>query len=454
MMANLSGDFDLAVLGAGSGGLAAAQQAARLGARVAVFEPSFLGGTCVNLGCVPKKAMWLAAQAADQIELARAFGFTIDGGEFDWPGFVDRREAYIERARSSYERRLSELGIELIPAAAWLGPDRQVHSDLGTVRARHRLIATGTRPSRLHIPGFEFGAVSDDFFALRERPRRVAIVGSGYIAVEMAGLLQALGAEVTVLVRGSCVLGHFDPDIGLALTESMRARGIDVHCGVLVGELQRDEAGGLRVLCQSGAVLDGYDWLLWALGRKPNSDDLGLTEVGVEVDASGHIEVDRLQNTTVPGIYAIGDVTAQPALTPVAIATGRALAQRLFGDDPDRHVDLDFVPTVAFSHPPVAVCGLTEPQARHRHGDAVRVHQSRFRPMREALAGRDEQVWIKLVCVGDEERVVGLHMLGPGVEEILQGFAVAMRLGATRSDFNATIAIHPTSSEEVVLTGR
>ncbi len=445
--------YDLAVLGAGSGGLAAAQRAARLGARVVVFEPGLLGGTCVNLGCVPKKAMWLAAEAAEQAALARDLGLDVSVGDFDWAGYVERREAYIARARASYRKRLTDLGIELIPAAACLAPDQRVLSDGGEVQARHRLIATGTRPQRLHIPGFDLGGVSDDFFALESMPRRIAIVGSGYIAVEMAGLLRGLGAEVSVLVRGSCVLGHFDPDIGLALTEAMRARGIEVHCGVLAGELQREEDGSLTVLCQSGATLSGYDWLLWALGRVPNTEDLRLDEVGVELRADGHVEIDARQNTNVPGIYAIGDVGTQPALTPVAIAAGRALAERLFGTDSEAEVDLDQVPTVAFSHPPVASCGLSEPQARQRHGAAVRVYRSQFRPMREALAGRDDQVLIKLVCVGDDERVVGLHLVGPGVDEMLQGFAVAMTVGATRRDFNRTIAIHPSSSEEIALVG-
>lgn len=446
--------YDLAVLGGGSGGLAAAQRAARHGAKVVVFEPGFLGGTCVNVGCVPKKAMWLAAETAGQIGLARDLGFDVELRGFDWAGYVKRREAYIARARDSYQRKLDDLGIRFIPAAARLEGDRGVTSDAGSVTAEHRLIATGTRPQRLHVPGFDIGGVSDDFFALTALPKRVAIIGSGYIAVEMAGLMHGLGAHVTVLVRGACVLGHFDPDIGQTLTQAMRARGIEVRCGVLVGALERREQDDtVRVLCQNGEIIDGFDWLLWALGRVPNTEDLGLTELGVAQRPDGHVDIDDRQNTSVPGIYAIGDVGTQPALTPVAIAAGRRLADRLFDDEPEAAVDLRHVPTVAFAHPPVASCGLSEPQARHEYGDSVRVYTTRFRPMREALAGREETVFIKLVCCGADERVVGLHMVGPGVDEMLQGFAVAIRLGATKEDFNRTIAIHPTSSEEISLIG-
>jgi glutathione reductase (NADPH) len=268
----------------------------------------------------------------------------------------------------------------------------------------------------------------------------------------MAGLLQALGSQVTVLVRGARVLGHFDPDIGVALTQAMRERGIDVHCQILVGALEEHD-DGIRIHCQNGEVLDGFDWLLWALGRTPNTDGIGLESLGVERTPDGHVVIDAQQNTNIEGVYAIGDVGTQPALTPVAIATGRRLADRLFGGASGAVTCLDLVPTVAFSHPPVASCGLSEPQARHAHGDAVRIYSSRFTPMRYALAGREDKVLIKLVCVGDDERVVGLHMVGPGVDEMMQGFAVAMRMGATRRHFNETIAIHPTASEEIALLG-
>lgn len=445
--------FDLAVLGGGSGGLAAAQQAARLGAKVAMFEPGRLGGTCVHVGCVPKKAMWLAADLAHQIELARGFGFDVSAGALDWPAFVARRQAYIDRAENGYRQRLADLGIRVIPERAWLDTDGRVCSRAVQLHARHRLIATGGRPARLDLPGFALGAVSDDVFGLTALPRRIAIVGGGYIAVEMAGLLHGLGAEVSVLVRGDLVLGHFDSELSEVLTESMRTQGITVHARTEVLALERTGDGTLCIQASNGQRLRA-DWLLWALGRTPNSDGIGLETLGVATDQRGHVVIDAGQATSVPGVYAVGDVGTQPALTPVAIAAGRRLAERLFGDGSAPPLDESLVPTVVFAQPPVGTCGLTEAQARERYGETVRVHHAQFRPMREALADRSQVMFIKLVCVGQDERVVGLHLFGPNADEILQGFAVAMRLGARRRDFNDTVAIHPTSAEEVVLAGR
>lgn len=455
MTAAIQRQFDLAVLGGGSGGLAAAQQAARHGARVALFEPSLLGGTCVNHGCVPKKAMWLAAQAGEGLALAADMGFGLERGPLHWPGFVARREAYIQRARAAYRQRLADLGIELIPHAARLGADGSVLSRGGQVQARHRLLATGGRPRRLDLPGFALGGVSDDVFGLQRLPRRIAVVGGGYIGVEMASLLHGLGAKVTLFARDRQLLSAFDPALAGAVAAGMRRRGIDVRLDTRVQALDYGEDDRLRVLCAGGQAVSGFDWLLWAVGRVPNSDGLDLERCGVQCDERGRIIVDGRQDTNVPGIHAVGDVCTQPALTPVAIAAGRQLADRLFGGRPDAGIDLAHVPTVIFSLPPAASCGLSEDAARQRHGDEhVRVHQVRFRPMREALAGRDEQVLVKLVCLEPDERVVGLHLAGPGVDEMLQGFAVAMNLGATRHDFNRTIAIHPSSAEEIILAGR
>lgn len=445
-------DCDLAVIGGGSGGLALAQRAAGHGARVVLYEPGRLGGTCVHLGCVPKKAMWLAAQAADQLPLAAALGFRVDAGGLDWPAFLARRRAYVERAESGYARRLAELGVTVVAERARLLPGRRVVSASGARSAAHLAIATGGRPRRLAVPGFDLGHVSDEVFALERPPRRVVVVGGGYVAVEMASLLAGLGSEVELLVRGARLLDGFDEGIGEALATAMRARGVVVSTGVEVTAVELAADGTRSLACAGGGGRAGVDWLLWAVGRVPNSEDLGLAEIGLATTASGHIAVDARQQTGVDGVYALGDVGDQPALTPVAVAAGRRLADRLFGGMPEACFDPAQVPTVVFALPPVASCGLSEAQARERHGDAaVSIHATRFRPMREALAGRDEPVWIKLVCVGPEQRVVGLHLVGPGVDEILQGFAVAMRLGATRADFNATVAIHPGSAEEVVL---
>ena len=395
----------------------------------------------------------LAADLARQVELARGFGFDVTAGALDWPAFLARRQAYIDRAENSYRQRLADLGIRRVAERARLTADGCVVSDSVQVRATHRLIATGGRPARLDLPGFDLGVVSDGVFDLTALPRRIAIVGGGYIAVEMAGLLHGLGAAVTVLVRGPHLLGGFDVELADALAESMRAQGIVIHTRAEATGVQRGDEGTLTVQCAGGIAVDA-DWLLWAVGRVPNSQDIGLAEVGVDTDARGHVIIDTRQATNVPGIHAVGDVGTQPALTPVAIAAGRRLADRLFGDAAAPDLDMSNIPTVVFAQPPVGTCGLTEAQARESWGETVRVHHARFRPMREALAGQSQSMFIKLVCVGDDERVVGLHMHGPGADEILQGFAVAMRLGARRQDFNDTIAIHPTSAEEVVLAGR
>lgn len=448
----MADDCDLAVIGGGSGGLALAQRAAAHGARVLLYEPGRLGGTCVHLGCVPKKAMWLAAQAGDQLRIAAQLGFAVDAGGLDWPAFVARRQAYVERAEAGYRQRLAALGIEIVPERARLVPGGRVRSDSGMRSARQIAIATGSRPRRLPLPGFGLGRVSDDVFALDRSPRRVVVVGGGYVAVEMACLLAALGSEVELLVRGARLLEDFDEGIGEALEAAMRRRGIAVSTGVEVVGVTEAADGTRTLSCAGVQRRAGIDWLLWAVGRVPNSEDLGLADIGLATTASGHIAVDARQCTGVAGVHALGDVGTQPALTPVAVAAGRHLADRLFGGQPEACFDPAQVPTVVFALPPVASCGLSEAQARARHGDgAVAVHGTRFQPMREALAGRDEPVWIKLVCVGAEQRVVGLHLVGPGVDEILQGFAVAMALGATRADFQATVAIHPGSAEEVVL---
>lgn len=445
--------FDLAVIGAGSGGLALAQAAARLGARVVLFESGLVGGTCVHVGCVPKKAMWLAADAAGQVAMARELGFQVEIGGFDWSGYVQRRQAYIDRASAGYQQRLQELGITVVAERARLAVDGGVVSATRRVRADHRVVATGSHGHRPALPGAELGALSDDFFALPALPRRIAIVGAGYIGVEFAGIARALGAEVDVLIRGGEVLEHFDPDLRGELAGAMTDQGIRLHRDAPAHALERMADGRLRLHHGEGRQLDGIDWLLWATGRRGNSADLGLEALGVACDARGHVLIDDAQNTGVAGIYALGDVGTQAALTPVAIAAGRRLAQRLFGADDTPALDPDCVPTVVFAQPPVASCGLSEPEARQRHGEAVRIYRARFRPMREALAARSRQVFIKLVCVGADERIVGLHLAGPGVDEMLQGFAVAMAMGATRADFNRTLAIHPSASEEIVLIG-
>lgn len=446
----MSEAFDLVVVGAGSGGIAGAIRAARHGAKVAVCDPGALGGTCVNVGCVPKKAMWLAAELAEAQLLAAEVGFAMTPGALDWGAFVARRERYITNIHASYRRRFDELGITLIPSRATLLDAVTVRAGDHTLRAPRVLLATGAHPRRPEVSGQSLGCDSNGFFALRAAPRRVAIIGGGYIAVELAGVLRALGAEVVLFVRGERLLHAFDADLADALLAAMRRRGVEVILRHELDDVRRD-ADGLEVHCQSGERVGGFDQVLWAIGRAPNTAGLGLEAAGVALDAAGFVKVDAWQETTAPGVFAVGDVTAAPALTPVAIAASRRLMDRLFAGLADARMDYDDIATVVFSHPPIGSVGLSEARAREVHGDAVKVYRTRFRPMLNALAGRDEQTFMKLVCVGPDERVAGVHLLGAAADEILQGFAVAVKLGARKADFDRTVAIHPTSAEELVL---
>ena len=439
---------DLIVLGGGSGGLATAIRAARHGARVVLMEPHELGGTCVNVGCVPKKAMWYAAEVAGNQQLARDYGFDAQPGSLDWQHFIGLRNNYIDRIHQSYERRLQEAGIRVLRERGVVVAGDCVEAGDHRLQARHIVIASGARPRSLDLPGFELGMVSDGFFDLRECPRRVAIVGGGYIGVEFAGVLNALGAEVALFSRHHLLRG-FDADLTGALGDIMAAQGVDMHTRCAVKSVNRD-GEALFLSCDSG--LEGpFERIIWAVGRVPNSDNMGLEMLGVECDPDGHIRVDSRQNTSVPGLYAVGDVSSRTALTPVAIAAGRKLADRLFGGDRTARLDYDNIPSVVFAHPPLASVGLTEVQARERDGDAVQCYTSEFTPMQLALSQHPYKSVMKMVCSGEDERVVGLHILGPGADEMLQGFAVAVKMGARKADFDSTVAVHPTSSEELVL---
>ena len=443
--------FDLVVLGGGSAGIAMAVRSARHGAKVALLEPGALGGTCVNVGCVPKKAMWFAAELAQAQRVAREVGFDVQPGELRWPDFVARRSAYIDGIHASYRRRLAEVGVELVAEPGRFAARDRIVTPTREFAFARALIATGARSHRdSAIPGGELGICSDGFFALRACPRRVAIVGAGYIAVELAGVLRALGAEVTLFVRGRRLLANFDRELGDALAQAMIAHGVAIEYGQAAARVAR-EPDGYALAFHGGGAAKGYDELIWAIGRSPVTDRLGLDAIGVALDANGHVAVDEWQDTGVPGVHAVGDVTGRLALTPVAVAASRRLADRLFGGDAHSRLDYANVPTVVFSHPPLASVGLSEEAARAQHGDGVRIHRARFRPMLSALAHGEERTLMKLVCVGDDERVVGIHVLGAAADEMLQGFAVALKMGARKADFDATVAIHPTSSEELVL---
>ncbi|GAB3514393.1 glutathione-disulfide reductase [Pseudoxanthomonas daejeonensis] len=457
-------DVDLVVLGGGSAGLAGAFRAAAHGARVVLLEPAEFGGTCVNHGCVPKKAMWLAADLAAKISLAADLGFAVaapaaDGKGLDWKELVALRQRYIAGIHAIYQRMLDEAGIVWMPCRGRLHDARTVVTEPGVhLHARHVLVATGGSPVRPDIPGAELAGVSDDFFKLCGAPARVGIIGGGYIAVELAGVLQALGSRVEVFVRGPRLLANMDAEVATQLQEDMTQHGVRLHLATPLQALERaephDAADGerVRVLHKGPAPeTEAFDCVILATGRRPNSDGIGLEALGVQIDERGAIVVDAYEDTSVPGIHAVGDVTGKLELTPVAIAAARRLMDRLFGGRAGAKLDYENVPTVVFSHPPLGTVGLTEEQARERHGDAVKVYTSRFRPMLTALVDSPQRSLFKLVCVGKEERVVGIHLLGEAADEILQGFAVALKLGVTKQQLDDTVAIHPTSAEEVVL---
>jgi glutathione reductase (NADPH) len=441
--------YDLLVIGGGSGGLAHAQRAAEYGAKAAVIEYGPLGGTCVNVGCVPKKVMWYAAHHAHGLHHAANYGFDIDVKGHDWAGLKERRDAYIERLNGIYENNLDKRGVTYIKGRARFVDATTVHVDGRTVETDRVVIATGGRPSVPDIPGAELGITSDDFFQLEERPQRVLIAGSGYIAVELAGVFSALGSNVQLVVRKDSVLREFDSMLASRLMDCMDRDEIDLVTRVVPKSLDKTD-DGLVLHAEDGRTFGPADCLVWAIGRSPNTEALDAEKAGVEVDESGFIPTDKLQQTNVDTVFALGDVTGRAALTPVAIAAGRRLADRLYGGMEGRHLDYETIPTVIFSHPTIATVGLTEEQAREQYGDGVKVYKSSFIGMYYALGTDKRRSEMKLITVGEDERVVGCHVIGEGADEMMQGFAVAIRMGATKKDFDDTVAIHPTSSEELV----
>jgi len=442
-------DWDLLVIGGGSGGLACAQRAAKHGARVALAEPGPLGGTCVNVGCVPKKIMYHAADLAHGIADARDYGFDVALAGHDWRALKDRRDAYVLRLRGIYLENLQKSGVTLLRERARLDAPGRVSVGGVAHRAKHVVVATGGAPLVPAIPGAEAGITSDGFFELERRPATVAIVGSGYISAELAGAFAALGARVTVAMRYERMLRSFDEMLSRRLMTAMQADGIALVERAVPASVASG-ADGHRIALADGRSLGPFECIVWAIGRRPNTAELGLAEAGVGIGAMGEVMTDIRQDTAVAGIYAIGDVTAREELTPVAIAAGRRLADRLFGGEPERHLDYRLIPTVIFSHPPIGTVGLTEAAARTLHGDAVETFTGDFMPLYHGITARRRRAEMKLVTQGPERRIVGLHVIGMGADEMLQGFAVAVRMGATKRDFDDTVAIHPTSAEEFV----
>ncbi len=443
--------YDLVCIGGGSGGMATARRAARHGARVAVVEQDRLGGTCVNVGCVPKKVMWNAAHSMDAIHRAAGYGIECAQVTLDWPTLKARRDAYIRRLNDIYAGNLDKESVALYRGHARLLDSRTLDVDGVRLTAEHIVIATGGRPVIPDLPGAELGIDSDGFFALDQQPRRAVVVGAGYIAVELAGVFAALGTDTSLTVRRHAPLRNFDTTIQDGLLAMLPQEGVDLVTGFMPASLRRADSGRLVLEAADGRRIENIDTVLWAIGRRANTDDLGLDNAGVETLENGDIPVDEFQNTNVPGVYGLGDITGRVPLTPVAIAAGRRLADRLFGGIAESRLDYANVPTVVFSHPPIGTVGLTEAEAREIYGDdAVTIHSTAFIAMDYALSEDKRRTRMKLVTVGEEQRIVGIHMIGVGSDEMLQGFAVALRMGATKRDFDDTVAIHPTSAEELV----
>jgi glutathione reductase (NADPH) len=440
-------EFDLFVIGAGSGGVRAARFSAARGARVAVAEDLYLGGTCVNVGCVPKKLFVYASHFRDEMEDATSgFGWTLGSTSFDWPTLRDNKTREIERLNRFHEELLRDAGVQHVEGRATIIDPHTVEVEGKRYSAENILVATGGWPTVPEIPGAELAVTSNEMFYLDELPRKAIIVGGGYIAVEFACIFHGFGVDVTELYRGPLFLRGFDGDVRTHLAEQIRGRGIDLRFDTNVTAIEKTDSG-IRATLTDGSKLDG-DLILFATGRHPNTANLGLEEVGVEFGKAGAIAVDEYSRTNVPSIWAIGDVTNRINLTPVALHEGVCLSETLFNDNP-RSPDHEYVPAAVFSQPPVGTVGLTEEEAAEKF-DAIDVYRSSFRALKHTLTNGKERTMMKLIVDRASDRVVGLHMVGPEAGEIIQGFAVAIKAGATKSDFDATIGVHPTSAEEFV----
>lgn len=441
--------YDVIAIGGGSGGLAIAEQAAKLGKKVALVESGRIGGTCVNNGCVPKKVMWYAANLAHAIDDAPDFGIAVKRGPLDWKRLVSGREAYIKNINHYWNHYVSDTGIERINGRATFVDAHSIEVGGRLYRGDHIVIATGGQPIIPPVRGAELGITSDGFFELDSLPKRVAVIGGGYIGVELTGVLQALGSSVSIIALEDRLMERFDPMISDVLEKEMQSQGIQVLTGFNVNALSRS-AEGLVVHGNDRQTAQAFDCIIWAVGRRPDTDQLGLERAGVHKLGNGIIPVDEYENTNVPGIYAIGDVTGKMPLTPVAISAGRRLAERLFNNKPHSKLNYENIPSVVFAHPPIATIGLHEEQAREMYHHDITVYRSEFTSMRHALSSKGGVTAMKLICAGENETVVGIHIIGDNADEMLQGFAVAVTMGATKADFDNTMAIHPSSAEELV----
>ncbi|MGE8562973.1 MAG: glutathione-disulfide reductase [Acinetobacter bohemicus] len=447
----MSKHYDYIAIGGGSGGIASVNRAASYGKKCALIEAGDLGGTCVNVGCVPKKVMWYSAQIADAIQkYGSDYGFNSELKSFDWKKLVENRQAYIQRIHASYQSGLSKNQVDVIHGFATFVDHKTIEVNGETLTADHILIATGTQPSRPNIEGAEHGIDSNGFFELQELPKRTAIIGSGYIAVELAGVLNSLGSNVQLFIRKHLPLRSLDKFLGETLLESMRSDHIQVHTQATPVKVSKLEDQSLLLQLEDGTQ-HIIDCLIWAIGREPNTKALKLERTHIQLDDSGYIQVDQFQNTSQSGLYAVGDITGKAELTPVAVAAGRKLSERLFNGKSEEYLNYENIPTVVFSHPPIGTVGLTEEQAIAQFGqDQIKVYSSSFTSMYTAVTQHRQVSKMKLICAGTEEKIIGIHGIGYGMDEILQGFAVALKMGATKKDFDDTVAIHPTSAEEFV----
>ena len=444
-------EYDYIVIGGGSGGIASANRAAMHGAKVILFEGKEVGGTCVNVGCVPKKVMWYGAQVAETLHrYAGEYGFDVTINKFDFATLKANRQAYIDRIHGSYERGFDSNGVERVYEYARFVDPHTVEVAGERYTAPHILIATGGHALYPNIPGSEYGITSDGFFELDEVPKRTAVIGAGYIAIEVAGVLNALGSDTHLFVRKDRPLRTFDKDIVDVLVDEMAKSGPTLHTHANATEVVKNEDDSLTISFDNGETIT-VDCLIWAIGRAANTSGFGLEKTGVKLTEKGTIYSDEFENTSVPGIYALGDVTGKLDLTPVAVKAGRQLSERLFNNKADAKLDYTDVATVVFSHPVIGSVGLTEEKAIAKYGEEnIKVYKSSFTPMYTALGDNRQPSTMKLVTLGEDEKIIGLHGIGYGVDEMIQGFSVAIKMGATKADFDNTVAIHPTGSEEFV----
>ncbi|MDR0922474.1 MAG: glutathione-disulfide reductase [Lactobacillales bacterium] len=442
--------YDYIVIGGGSAGIASANRAGMHGAKVLLINAGPIGGTCVNVGCVPKKILWQAGSLAEGVEHMSGYGFDVALNSFNFKKFVTRRSTFIDRLHTAYFNGLNNNNVDYLEGYATFLDNHRITVNGEEFSAPHVLIGTGGRPSRLNIEGGEYALTSDDFFELQELPQSVLLIGAGYIAAEFSGTLQALGVQTHWAYRFERPLRKLDTMLTDYLMTVYKEQGVILHPHSIIKKIKKISEKNYKIIFENKKEIL-VEAVILATGRIPNTEKLGLENTDVEVTEKGHIKVDKYQNTTAEGVYAVGDVIGKIDLTPVAIAAGRRLSERLFNGKTDSYLSYETIPTVLFTHPVIGTVGLTETEAIEKYGkEEVKVYQSKFTPMYFAITEIRQKCLMKLVCVGKEEKIVGLHGIGLGIDEMLQGFAVAINMGATKADFDNTVAIHPTGAEEFV----